>query len=42
MKIYRMIVENARTRERKQYTSPRPGAAPAGWICISVCGYFEK
>lgn len=42
MKIYRMIIENARTGERKQYSSQHAGAAPAGWICISVCGYYEK
>lgn len=42
MKIYRMIIENTRTGERSTHTSQRAGAAPAGWICISVCGYFTK
>ncbi len=42
MKIYRMIIENARTGERSSYTSQRAGAAPAGWKCIAVCGYFIK
>jgi hypothetical protein len=42
MKIYRMIIENIRTGERSTYTSQHAGAAPAGWKCISVCGYYEK
>jgi hypothetical protein len=42
MKIYRMIIENTRTGARSTYTSQRAGASPAGWICISVCGYFIK
>jgi hypothetical protein len=42
MKIYRMIIENIKTGERVVYTSHRAGAAPAGWKCISVCGYYEK
>ena len=42
MKIYRMIIENSKTGERATYTSKHAGAAPAGWKCIAVCGYFEK
>ena len=42
MKIYKMILENIKTGERVTYTSHRPGAAPAGWKCIAVCGYYEK
>lgn len=42
MKIYRMIIENMRTKERKTYTNSRAGSAPAGWRCVAVCGYYEK
>lgn len=28
--------------EWQVYTSSRQGAAPAGWKCIAVLGYFEK
>lgn len=48
MKVYKMIVESTRPdpktgeKERKSYTSARAGAAPAGYKCIAVVGYFEK
>lgn len=48
MKIYHMIIarpaaENAGdTGTRKEYLSTRQGAAPAGWICVGVCGYHEE
>lgn len=42
MKYYRMIIEHIKTGERKTYVNIRAGLAPAGWRCISVCGYFEK
>ena len=41
-KYYVMIIENPKTGERKSYTSSTQGAAPAGWVCIGVAGYFEK
>lgn len=42
MNCYRMVIENIKTGERKTYTSATPGAAPAGWKCVGVCGYYEK
>lgn len=42
MKIYRMVIENTKTAERKTYTSSHAGAAPAGWTCVAICGYYEK
>lgn len=47
MKYYRMIIEKTNpkpgeTPERKTYVSTHPGAAPAGWKCVSVCGSYEK
>ena len=42
MRYYRMIIENLKTGERTSYVSRHPGAAPAGYKCISVCGFFEK
>ena len=41
-KIYRMLVVNERTQERKTYLSPHQGSAPSGWKCAGVLGYFEK
>lgn len=47
MKIYHMIVgrraaENVGDRStRKEYMSVRQGSAPAGWVCVGVCGYHE-
>lgn len=42
MKYYRMAIENIKTGERDTYISKRQGAAPSGWRCIGVCGYFEQ
>ena len=42
MKIYRMVIENIKTGERTTYTSHHAGSAPAGWRCVSVCGYYEQ
>lgn len=41
VKFYRMAIENIKTGERDTYISKRQGAAPAGWKCVGVCGYFE-
>lgn len=43
MKVFRMIVQNTRTGERKVYESTRQGATP-GWpyTLIAVAGYYEK
>lgn len=48
MKFYKMVIESTRPdpktgeKERTSYTSARAGAAPAGYKCIAVVGYFEK
>lgn len=42
MKFYKMLIENPKTGEKKSYTSKRQGAAPSGWRCVGVLGYFEK
>lgn len=48
MKFYKMIIEPIRAlpgdgeKERKSYTSPKAGAAPCGYRCVAVVGYFEK
>ena len=42
VKYYRMLIKNNRTGEKKTYISNRQGAAPAGWTCIGVLGYYEK
>lgn len=42
MKYYRMAIRNIKTGKRDTYISPRQGSAPAGWVCVGVCGYFEK
>ena len=41
MKFYRMAIENIKTGKRDTYISKRQGAAPSGWRCIGVCGYYE-
>ena len=41
MKYYRMAIENIKTGQRDTYVSKRQGAAPAGWRCVGVCGYYE-
>ena len=47
MKYYHMIVarpaaeRTGDTSTRKEYISPRQGSAPAGFVCIGVCGYHE-
>lgn len=47
MKIYHMIVgrrvaENVGDHStRKEYMSVHQGSAPAGWVCVGVCGYHE-
>lgn len=28
--------------ERKEYISTKQGSAPAGWVCVGVCGYHEQ
>lgn len=28
--------------ERREYISTKQGSAPAGWVCVGVCGYHEK
>lgn len=43
MIIARPVAENAgNTGTRKEYLSMRQGAAPAGWVCVGVCGYHEQ
>ena len=42
MRFFRMAIENIRTKERDTYVSKHPGAAPAGWRCIGVLGYYDK
>lgn len=48
MKIYHMIIARAAaevmgdTSTRREYLNRRQGAAPAGWICVGVCGYHEE
>lgn len=42
MKYYRMAIRNIKTGKRDTYISHRQGSAPAGWVCVGVCGYFEK
>lgn len=42
MKYYRMAIRNKRTGEKDTYVSVHQGAAPAGWECTGVLGYFEK
>lgn len=48
MKIYHMIIarpaaENVGDHStRKEYLSVHQGSAPAGWVCVGVCGYHEQ
>lgn len=47
MKYYHMIIQpkspkNIDKPERREYISPRQGAAPDGWVCVGVCGYHEE
>lgn len=48
MKYYHMIIAKPAaetmgdTSTRKEYISPSQGSAPQGWICMGVCGYYEK
>ena len=44
-KYYHMIIQRIgdKTGEtRKEYISKHQGSAPAGWVCVGVCGYHEK
>lgn len=49
MKYYHMIIAKPDPLKfgdpdpatRREYISPKQGSAPAGWICIGVCGYHE-
>lgn len=46
MKIYHMEIERIYVKDgepnvRKTYKSPHQGAAPAGWRCVAVSGYYE-
>lgn len=47
MKVYHMIIARPASEilddlsTRREYLSTRQGAAPAGWICVGVCGYHE-
>lgn len=42
MRFFRMKIENIRTKEQDTYISKQQGAAPSGWRCIGVLGYYEK
>lgn len=47
MKYYHMIIQRpgpARggTDGRREYISTKQGSAPAGWVCVAVCGYHEE
>ena len=44
-KYYHMIIQRLSDwtgETRKEYISKRQGSAPAGWVCVCVCGYHEK
>ena len=47
MKVYHMIIARpvaermGDTSTRKEYLSRKQGSAPAGWVCLGVCGYHE-
>lgn len=44
-KFYHMIIQRSvdwTGETRREYISTRQGSAPAGWICVGVCGYHEK
>lgn len=48
MKYYHMIIgriaaENFGDKStRREYISRKQGSAPAGWVCVGVCGYHEE
>ena len=48
VKYYHMIIARAAaenmgdTSTRREYISRQQGSAPAGWVCVGVCGYHEK
>jgi len=48
MKYYHMVIAREAAERmgdkstRKLYTSRKQGSHPDGWICLGVCGYFEK
>ena len=45
IKYYHMIIQrigDLTGETRREYISRRQGYAPAGWICVGVCGYHEK
>lgn len=44
MKYYHMIIKRPADLDgdtRREYISTTQGAAPAGWVCVAVCGYHE-
>ena len=47
VKYYHMIIARAAaenmgdTSTRKEYISRKQGSAPAGWVCLGVCGFHE-
>jgi hypothetical protein len=47
MRYYHMIIQRpgpARwgdTDGRREYISTKQGSAPAGWVCVAVCGYHD-
>lgn len=41
-RFYRMKIQCIRTGETDTYISERQGAAPSGWRCIGVLGYYDK
>jgi hypothetical protein len=48
MKKYHMIIAKPEAEKsgdrstRREYISTRQGSAPAGWICLGVCGYHDE
>lgn len=48
MRKYHMIIakpgpENMGDHStRREYINTRQGSAPAGWICLGVCGYHDE
>lgn len=48
VKYYHMIIarpwEEAHgdTSTRREYIARMQGSAPAGWVCLGVCGYHEE
>ena len=45
-RYYHMIIQRPAyvafgTETRRLYISTRQGSAPAGWVCVAVCGYHE-